>query len=183
MLSRPEPVLDSRIDYYPTHQSHGFRMRRGRPLPFGTSIVPNGVNFSVFSSSATSCTLVLFRKHEPTPMVEIEFPREFRIGDVYSMIVFDLDYEDLEYGYRLSGPWDPAAGHRFDKTKILCDPYAKVLGGRDIWRAKPNWDDVYWHRARLSFDDFDWEGDRALEIPSKDLVIYEAHVRGFTADP
>ena len=176
-------ATDERIDFYPTHESEGVRFRRGRPLPFGATIVPNGVNFSVFSSSADSCTLVLFNKREPKPFVEIEFPREFRIGDVYSMIVFDLDYETLEYGYRFSGPWDPATGQRFDKSKILCDPYAKVLGGRDVWRGQPDWNDVYQHRARLSFDDFDWEGDTALEIPTKDLMIYEAHVRGFTAHP
>jgi glycogen operon protein len=146
-------------------------------------MVPNGVNFSVFSSAANSCTLVLFRKREPEPYVEIEFPPDFRIGDVYSMIVFDLDYENLEYGYRFSGPWNPEAGQRFDKTKILCDPYAKVIGGRDVWRTKPDWNNNYQHRARLSFDDFDWEGDSALEIPTKDLVIYEVHVRGFTAHP
>ena len=175
--------MEERIDFYPTHEVGGIRFRRGRPLPFGATIVPSGVNFSVFSSTADSCTLVLFRKHQPEPFVEIEFPREFRIGDVYSMIVFDLDYEDLEYGYRFSGPWNPEAGHRFDKTKVLCDPYAKVIGGRDVWRKQPNWNDIYQHRARLSFDDFDWEGDTALEIPTKDLIIYEAHVRGFTASP
>jgi glycogen operon protein len=175
--------MDERIDFYPTHEAGGVRFRRGRPLPFGATVVPSGVNFSVFSSAATSCTLVLFHKREPQPYIEIEFPPEFRIGDVYSMIVFDLDYEDLEYGYRFSGPWDPAAGHRFDKSKIVGDPYAKVIGGRDVWRKQPDWEDTYQHRARLSFDDFDWEEDRALEIPTKDLVIYEAHVRGFTADP
>ena len=171
----------SRIDYYPTHQQHGYRFRRGRTLPFGATVVPNGVNFSIFSSAATSCTLVLFRKHEREAMVEIEFPREFRVGDVYSMIVFDLDYEDLEYGYRFGGPWEPRIGHRFDPSKIVCDPYARVIGGRDVWCAKPDWDDIYQHRARLAFDDFDWEDDRPLEITTNDLVIYELHVRGFTA--
>jgi isoamylase len=175
--------MEERIDFYPTHEVGGIRFRRGRPLPFGATTVPNGVNFSVFSSAADSCTLVLFRKREPEPFVEIDFPPEFRTGDVYSMIVFDLDYEELEYGYRFSGPWNPEAGHRFDKTKIVCDPYAKVLGGRDIWREKPDWNDIYQHRARLAFDDFDWEGDKAIEIPTKDLIIYEAHIRGFTADP
>jgi glycogen operon protein len=175
--------MDERIDFYPTHEVGGIRFRRGRPLPFGATIVPNGVNFSIFSSAADSCTLVLFHKREAEPFVEIEFPREFRIGDVYSMIVFDLDYENLEYGYRFSGPWNPDAGQRFDKAKILCDPYAKVIGGRDVWRAKPDWSDLYQHRARLSFDDFDWEGDRPLEIATNDLIIYEAHVRGFTAHP
>ncbi len=61
--------------------------------------------------------LSLFRKRAPAPMVEIEFPRAFRIGGVYSMIVFDLDYEDLEYGYRFSGPYDPSRGLRFDQLQ------------------------------------------------------------------
>jgi glycogen operon protein len=176
-------VIESRIDYYPTHEQGGFRMRRGRPLPFGASMVPNGVNFSVFSSSAASCTLVLFRKHEPQPMVEIEFPREFQTGDVYSMIVFDLDCEDVEYGYRFDGPCNPSTGQRFDRTKILFDPYSRVLGGRDTWRNEPDSTDIYPYRSRLAFDDFDWESDHPPEIPLRDLVIYELHVRGFTAHP
>jgi glycogen operon protein len=175
--------MEPRIDYYPTHEFHGFRLRRGHPLPFGTAIVPNGVNFSVFSSSAVSCVLVLFRKHELEPMVEIEFPKEFKSGDVYSMIVFDLDYEDLEYGYRFDGPWNPDGGQRFDRTKILFDPYSKVLGGREVWRREPDGSEIYPYRSRLVFDDFDWEDDHALEIPFQDLVIYELHVRGFTAHP
>jgi isoamylase len=150
-----DKVMESRIDYYPTHERQGFRIRRGHPLPFGTVVLPNGVNFSVFSSSASSCTLVLFRKHERDPMVEIEFPQEFHIGDVYSMIVFDLDHENLEYGYRFDGPWDPRSGERFDHTKILFDPYSKVLGGRDIWREEPDASDIYPYRSRLAFDDFD----------------------------
>src|ERR1041385_6925247 len=131
--------MEDRIDYYPTHECRGFRFRKGRVLPFGATIVPNGVNFSVYSSAAESCALVLFRKHEQEPLVEIEFPRSFRIGGVYSMIVFDLDYEDFEYGYRFSGPWDPGRGLRFDRSKIVSDPYARVVGGRDVWREEPNW--------------------------------------------
>ncbi|MDZ4798633.1 MAG: glycogen debranching protein GlgX [Bryobacteraceae bacterium] len=176
-------MTESRIDYYPTHEHSGFKYRRGHTLPFGAHIVSSGVNFSVFSSSATSCTLVLFRKHEAEPVVEIEFPQEFRIGDVYSMIVFDLETEELEYGYRFDGPWNPASGLRFDRNKVVCDPYAKVIGGRDIWREAPDWNHAHQHRGRLAFDDFDWEYDRPLEVPTEDLVLYEAHVRGFTADP
>jgi len=182
-MSTARLALEERIDFYPTHEVSGVRFRRGRALPFGATIVPHGVNFSIFSSAADSCTLVLFRKREREPFVEIEFPREFRIGDVYSMIVFDLEVENLEYGYRFSGPWDPRAGHRFDKTKVVCDPYAKVLGGRDVWCKRPDRSAPYQHRARLAFDDFDWEGDTALEIPTKDLIIYEAHIRGFTSSP
>ncbi len=175
--------MEQRIDYYPTHEFRGFKLRRGRPLPFGATMVPNGVNFSIFSSASTSCTLVLFQKGAAQPMVEIPFPAEFRIGNVYSMIVFDLDYEVLEYGYRLDGPWDPSRGERFDKSQILCDPYARSIGGRDVWLQKPDWNDAYWHRARLVFEDFDWENDRPLELPIEDLVIYEMHVRGFTRHP
>jgi isoamylase len=175
--------MSERIDYYPTHRHGDYKLRPGHPLPFGASLVPGGVNFSIFSSHATSCTLVLFDKHTAEPKAEIPFPEEFRIGDVYAMVVFDLDVETLEYGYRMEGPFDPAGGHRFDKDKILSDPYARILGGRDIWGEEPDWSELYQHRARITFDDFDWEGDKQLEIPPEDLVIYEMHVRGFTRHP
>ena len=178
-----DQLLDQRIDYYPTHEHEGLKFRRGRPIPFGATLVPNGVNFSIFSSAAIACTLVLFEKRAPKPLVEIPFPEEFRIGNVYCMIVFDLDVENIEYGYRFDGPWDPGAGHRFDRAKILCDPYAKAIGGRDVWLQQPDWNDVYQHRARLVFEDFDWEDDRPLETPIEDLVVYEMHVRSFTKHP
>ncbi|MFZ2358663.1 MAG: glycogen debranching protein GlgX [Anaerolineae bacterium] len=169
-----------RVDAYPTHVIQGYKTRPGKPLPFGATFVPGGVNFSVYSSHATACTLVLFDKGEQQPKAELPFPEDFRIGNVYAMTVFGLDYENIEYGYRMDGPFDTREGHWFDKSKILSDPYAKVLGGRDIWGQQPNWNDPYMHRSRLVFDDFDWGGDKALEIPAEDLVIYEMHVRGFT---
>jgi isoamylase len=175
--------MDERIDFYPTHSHGDYKLRPGRVFPFGATLVPGGVNFSIFSRNATDCTLVLFDKGESKPMVEIPFPLEFRIGNVYSMIVFGLDFERIEYGYRMGGPFDPKTGHRFDKTKILLDPYAKVVGGRDVWGATPDWDDIFQHRGRLLFEDFDWESDRPLEIPMEDLVIYEMHVRSFTRHP
>ena len=64
-------------------------------------------------------------------MVEIPFPDEFRIGNVYAMTVFDLDYENVEYGFRMDGPFEPETGHRFDSSAVLMDPYAKAMGGRD----------------------------------------------------
>ncbi len=169
-----------RIDIHPTRTYEGYKLRPGRPLPFGATIVPGGVNFSVFSRYAYDCTLVLFNKHEPMPFVEIPFPDEFRIGNVFSMTVFDLDYENIEYGYRMDGPYDPQGGHWFDNSKIVMDPYARAIGGRDIWGNQPDWSGNYQHRGRLVLDDFDWEGDSPLEIPLEDLVIYEMHVRGFT---
>ena len=169
-----------RIDAHPTHKSNGFDLRVGKPLPFGSTIVPGGVNFSVYSSQAYSCELVLFKKHESQPYAVIPFPDEFRIGNVFTMVVFDLDYENIEYGFRMDGPFDAQEGHRFDKTKILMDPYAKSIGGRDVWGADPDWNNVYPHRARVLLDDFDWENDRALETPVEDLIVYEMHVRGFS---
>jgi isoamylase len=169
-----------RIDIYPTREYKGVKLRAGRQLPFGASAVPGGVNFSVYSAHATACTLVLFEKGAQEPMVEIPFPDEFRIGNVFAMIVFGLDYENTEYGYRMDGPWDPTNGFRFDKNKILMDPYAKAIAGRNVWGEAPDWNDIYHHRARLVYDDFDWEDDRPLETPIEDLVVYEAHVRSFT---
>ncbi len=172
-----------RVDAYPTHEYEGFKLRPGKPFPFGATFVPGGVNFSIYSSHATSCKLVLFNKGEAQPKVEIPFPQEFRIGDVFSMVVFDLDYENIEYGYRMDGPFDPQQGHRFDASKILLDPYAKAISGRDVWGKPPNWDNIFPHRSLLVFDDFDWDDDRPLEIPMEDLVIYEMHVRSFTRHP
>ena len=170
-----------RIDIYPTRRHGDFLLRAGRPYPFGATFVPGGVNFAVFSRYATSCTLVLFEKGTADPVVEIPFPEDFRIGNVFSMVVFDLDYEIIEYGLRMDGPNQPHLGQHFNKEIILLDPYAKAIGGRNVWGVKDENNELYPLRAQLVYDDFDWQGDRALEIPLEDLIIYEAHVRGFTA--
>ena len=175
--------MTARVDYYPTESYQGYKLRPGRALPFGASLVPDGINFSVFSSHAHSCTLVLFDKGAKTPKVEIPFPESFRIGNVYAMIVFDLDPETLEYGYRMDGAFAPEQGHRFDPSCILMDPYAKAIGGRDVWGKEPDWNDIYQHRSRLAFDDFDWDGDTPLRLPPEDLIIYEAHVRSLSCHP
>ena len=143
-------------------------------------VIGNAVNFSIYSRYATDCTLVLFHNHEEEPFVEIPFFREFRLGNVFSMMVFDLDYEKIEYGFRMDGPFDPQQGHRFDKTKILMDPYSKLIVGRDVWGKQPDWKNKYQYRSRVVFDDFDWGDDLPLETPVNDLVIYEMHVRNFT---
>jgi isoamylase len=169
-----------RIDTEPTHHYGPYRMRLGRPLPFGATNVPGGINFSVFSRYATSCVLVLFEKGNPEPLVEIPFPEEFQVGDIFTMTVFGLNAETLEYGYRMDGPYRPHQGHRFDMSNILLDPYARAISGRDVWGQAP--DDAYslQHRSCLIYDDYDWGTDRPPGIPIEDLVIYEMHVRGFT---
>lgn len=174
---------DTRVDSYPQRTYEGFRLRAGRPLPFGATLVPGGVNFAVFSTEATAATLVLFEKDAPEALVEIPFPPDFRIGNVFAMVVFDLDVEQIQYGFRMEGPSDPGTGRRFDPTAVLMDPYARAIAGREVWGKAPDWNRVYPHRANLVPDDFDWENDRPLEIPFEDLVIYEAHVRSFTRHP
>ncbi|HEV3360991.1 MAG TPA: glycogen debranching protein GlgX, partial [Pseudonocardiaceae bacterium] len=150
---------------------------------FGATLVPGGVNFSVFSGPASAVTVVLFKQGEKLPMAEIPIPDEFRIGRVWSITVFGLDYEDLEYGYRVTGPEYPEINDRFDATKVLSDPYAQIMSLRPVWGQPSDPDDAYPHRSRLAFDDFDWEDDAPLRIPSNELVVYETHVRGFTRHP
>ena len=168
------------IDSFPTHKIQDLEYRAGRVFPFGASIIDGGVNFSVFSKEATGCTLLLFHHGMKEPFVEIPFPEEFRIGNVYSMMVFGINIETTEYGYRFDGPYCPEKGLLYDKTKILLDPYAKSISGRTVWGRKPDPDDPFPHRGQIIREDFDWEGDKQLEIPLNDLVIYEAHVRSMT---
>jgi isoamylase len=175
-----ESLERTRIDSFPTHKLAGFNVRAGRSFPLGGTIVPGGVNFSIFSSGATAVTLVLFRRGEPVPTARIPIPEGFRVGGVWSILIFDLDFENIEYGYQVTGPQLPQAGDRYDADKILCDPYARVIAGRDLWGEEPDYGNAYPYRARIGFEDFDWEDDSPLRVPIEDLVIYELHVRGFT---
>jgi glycogen operon protein len=171
-----------RIDLHPTDTCGNFKIRRGLFLANGSHIVPGGINFSIYSSGAKSCELVLFHAHEKEPFAVIPFPESYRIGGVFAMIVFDLDFENLEYGFRIDGEYDFQRGNVFDKNKILLDPYAKVISGREIWGKEPDFSNQFQYRSRVTLDDFDWEGDMPLTTPHKELIIYEAHVRGFTKD-
>lgn len=159
----------------------GYKVRPGFYRNYGATALPNAVNFTVCSVGATSCELLLFRYHEEEPFAVLPFPESYRIGNVYSMIVFDLNIEDLEYAYRVDGPYDPKKGLLFDKTKYLLDPYAKAVTGQSEWGVKREKKDQY--RARVVRDTFDWGVEGHLKTPMEDLVIYELHVRGFTIDP
>ncbi|MBQ3919189.1 MAG: glycogen debranching protein GlgX [Oscillospiraceae bacterium] len=168
------------IDTFPTNKIQDLEYCIGRVFPFGATITDGGVNFSVFSREAKSCTLVLYHHGQQEPFVEIPFPETFRIGNVYAMMVYGLDTETVEYGYRFGGEWAPERGLRFDERKVLLDPYAKSVSGRSVWRDGKDGDFI--HRGQIIREDYAWEGDKPLEIPFSDLVIYEMHVRSFTAD-
>ena len=115
------------IDTFPTHKIGNLEYRVGRVFPFGATITDGGVNFSIFSKTATACTLVLYHHGQHDPFIEIPFPEEFRIGNVYTMMVFGIDIETTEYGYRFDGPYRPDKGLRFYPADVLLDPYAKSV--------------------------------------------------------
>ena len=169
------------IDTFPTNTIKGLQYRVGRVLPFGATLCEDGaVNFSIFSKEATSCTLVLYHHGQKKPFVEIPFPDNFRIGNVYTMMIYGIDVETTEYGYRFDGPFCPEKGRLFDKSKVLLDPYAKSVSGRSVWGKEPDYSDSFQHRGQFVRQDYLWEGDKPLEIRQCDLIIYEMHVRSFT---
>lgn len=168
------------IDSFPTNKIDNIEYRAGRVFPFGASILEGAVNFSIFSKEATSCTLLLYHSGAKKPYVKIPFPDSFKIGNVYTMMVFGLDIEDLEYGYLMDGPNDKKEGLCFDKTIPLLDPYAKSVSGRPVFGQESDEYECFKYRGKVIMQDYDWEGDINLNIDKKDLVIYEMHVRGFT---
>lgn len=165
----------------PLDNISGFQVRPGFFRFFGATIIPGGVNFTIQSHGATSCELLLFHREAEEPFAALKFPDNYKIGFVYSMIVFGLDVEEFEYAYRLDGPYDEKKGLRFDKSKILLDPYARAVTGQSQWGCKNNPQHSY--RARVVQNNFDWGLERSEPIPMEDLVIYELHVRGFTKSP
>lgn len=172
------PVISEQLK--PIDTVNGFQIRPGFFREFGAVAIPGGVNFTIHTHGATSCELLLFHRKAEEPYAVIPFPESYRIGFCYSMIVFDLDIEEFEYAYRLDGPYDEKKGLRFDKNKILLDPYARAVTGQSQWGHVNNAQHGY--RARVVQSNFDWGEQRHHSIPMEDLIIYELHVRGFTMD-
>ena len=146
--------------------------------PFGAMVQESGVQFSVFSRSATAMRLLLYnRVNDREPAEIIEFDRETdRWGDVWSLQVPGIGVGQL-YHFQASGPWDPDHGQRFDAAARLIDPYAQALAGTfqksDDGVIRPP-------KCVVADDSFDWEGDRHIRRDISESVIYEMHVRGFT---
>lgn len=164
----------------PLDTLEGFRIRPGFFDINGATALSDGVCFTIHSQGATSCELLLYEPYAEEPFAILKYPDNYRIGNVFSMIVFDLDVEDFQYAFRLDGPYDKKKGLLFDKHKPLLDPYAKAVVGQSEWGQKP--DAFLGYRGRVVKNNFDWGITKPSIIPMEDLIIYEIHVRGFTKD-
>jgi len=181
-----------------SNNQNSFTIYSGEPLPFGAKVLNNGVNFAVFSRNATSVTLLLYEKAtDDIPFAELVLdPIQNKTGDVWHIRLEGVG-EGLFYLYRVDGPYEPEKGHRFNRYKVLLDPFAKALTGSFIWNLSKSrgydWDSL---EKDLSFseyddtvnmpksivisDDFDWQGDRPLNFPLRHSIIYETHICGLT---
>lgn len=174
----------------------------GKPYPLGSTYITDqgvgneGVNFAIFSENALGVTLCLFDKEDEKEIAQIELTEH--TDQVWHVFLLGIKPGQL-YGYRVDGPWDPRSGLQFNKSHLLLDPYAKAINGRIDWSdamfgyqvQNPDEDRDLLKREIDSADgmnksivmgeEFDWEGDEPLKLPLHKSVIYELHVKGFTA--
>lgn len=160
----------------------GFKIRPGFFRMYGACVASNGVSFTINSHGATRCTLLLFKPQAPKPYARIPFPDSYRIGDTYSMLVYDIKPDEFEYAFSFDGPYEPAKGLLFNEENVLLDPYSRAVTGQRKWGEKPEGGKDFEYRARVVKSSFDWCNIKQLEQPFEDLVIYEIHVRGYTKD-
>lgn len=172
-------VSDHPYESSPMAEIAGFPVRPGIYDLNGATPLQNGVNFTIHTCGGTSCELLLFHRAQEEPFAVLPFPEAYKIGDVYSMIVYGLNIDEFEYAYRVDGPYCPEKGMLFDKNKILLDPYAKAVAGQRTWGIR--WDHTY--HARVVKDRFDWGDMPQSKKELCDLIIYELHVRDFTHHP
>ena len=160
----------------------GFKIRPGFFRMYGACVASNGVSFTINSHGATRCTFLLFKPQAPKPYARIPFPDSYRIGDTYSMLVYDIKPDEFEYAFSFDGPYEPAKGLLFNEENVLLDPYSRAVTGQRKWGEKPEGGKDFEYRARVVKSSFDWGNIKQLEQPFEDLVIYETHVRGYTKD-
>jgi isoamylase len=163
-------------------------MKTGSPYPLGASVTATGVNFSVFSYHATRAELLLFDTEDatqPSRIIDL-VPGTSRTSHYWHVHLSGIKAGQL-YGYRISGPYAPDLGHRFDPEKLLLDPYAKAISSRNYQRSAAARSGNNAGAAAKSvvadLSGYDWEGDRPLDHPFSSTVLYEVHVGGFTRNP
>ena len=161
----------------------------GRSAPLGATVVDGGVNFSLFSRSATAVELLLFDRPDdsrPQRVIQID-PVDNRTYHYWHVFLPAVQPGQI-YGYRVAGPFDPASGLRFDPAKVLLDPYSRAVAvpknySRDAARGKGENTAEAMKSVVVDPSVYDWEGDAPLMRPSSRTIIYEMHVRGFTRHP
>jgi len=166
--------------------SDALNRNKGSSLPLGATVCPGGVNFSVFSKNATAVELLLFDKaDDPKPFRIVTFNlKENKTYHYWHVFVPDIMAGQI-YAYRVSGPYEPERGMRFDRQKILLDPYSKAVVIPETYNrflmSKPG-DNTASSMKSVVADTslYDWEGDTPLKRPFTQTIIYEMHVRGFT---
>ncbi len=178
-INTPPIPLEDLSSVSPMGEIAGFPVRPGFFDINGAMDLGIGVNFTIHTCYGTRCELLLFHTIEDEPYAVLPFPESYRIGDVYSMIVFGLNIKNFEYAYRIDGPYLPKQGLVFDKNAILLDPYARAVTGQKYWGIKKE----RAYHARVVKDSFDWGAMPQSKRELSDLVIYELHVRGFTCHP
>ncbi len=172
--------------------------RAGFPHPYGANVINNGVQFSIFARNAGSVTLVLFHSNDQdSPFTEIELdPAVNKTGDIWHIWIERLG-EGQVYGYRIDGDYDPDSGHRFNRNKLLIDPYSRALTGNYKWDLSKAWgvipesDDQYRSFSETDSAPFvprsivinsrEESIIHSVLVPENELIIYELHVKGFTA--
>ena len=165
-----------------------YKILPGKPLQEGIVVTVRGVYFSIFSRNATEVFLELFEKPEDDkPFQTIEFdPKKNRTGDTWHVFVQGLQPGAL-YLYRVGGPFEPEKGHRFDSKQYLFDPRAKAFSAGSVFKYMRPGKILTIGKAPkcvvVDDEDYDWENDKPLEIPLQKSIIYELHVKGFTASP
>jgi isoamylase len=156
----------------------------GTSHPLGATVLPDGVNFSIFSKYATGMDLLLFDRidaGEPTRMVGLD-PRYNRTYHYWHVFVPNLKPGQI-YGFRAKGPYRPDQGLSFDQTKVLLDPYGRSVVVPQSYDRNSDGVSKAMKSVVVDPDAYDWEGDKFPERPFTRTVIYELHVRGFTRHP
>ncbi len=153
----------------------------GHPLPLGAYLTGRGIQFSIFSRHAEGMTLLLFDGPEdtlPSETLALD-PGQNRSGDVWHIHVHGLKTGQL-YLYQAEGPFEPEKGHRFSPGSYLLDPYAKALTHNRPWKE---WKQELMPKCVVVNDFFDWQGDKPLNYPLQDCIIYETHLAGLSRHP
>ena len=142
------------------------KQTQGRPLPLGVTVTKDEVNFSVPVPKGKECSLLVYHPGKTAPCAV--YPITDSVGEVHYMALKDIGKRSYEYNYMIDG-------------EVVLDPYARALAGRAKWGKET---DIQEHEVRcvICREEYNWEGDKVLEIPYHKVIAYSLHVRGFTKD-